>query len=122
VLASEEGALENHNQEALSAETLKIKRTKELGYLVSLPSSLPPVTSHNIPELAHQGGKQSVRKIPGVIHPKPWDTIIRATKIFAYPTVVISTFSFVFFQYWWSVTSIHPSISLARSLVSCMER
>jgi hypothetical protein len=46
-----------------------------------------------------------------VIHPKPWDTIIRATKVFAYPTVVISTFSFVFFQYWWicSLLTMEPA-------------
>jgi hypothetical protein len=40
VLASEEGALRNHNQEARPLETLKVKRTKELGYLVNLPPFL----------------------------------------------------------------------------------
>ena len=44
---------------------------------------------------------QSFRKIPGVIHPKPWDTAIRAAKVFAYPTVVLSVLAFTFLQYWW---------------------
>lgn len=49
--------------------------------------------------------------IPGVVHPKPWDTITRFIRMFGYPTVVISTFAFVFFQYWWilSLLTMEPA-------------
>jgi hypothetical protein len=102
VLASEERA--RSTQAAVYIETSEIKRTKQLKYLVSPPESYYRfMTADYI--------NKNLRKIPGVIHPKPWDTIIRATKIFAYPTVLISVFSFVFFQYWWicSLLTMEPA-------------
>jgi hypothetical protein len=95
VLASEERH-QTRDKEEVYTEANEVKRTKELGYLVRAGTPFPH--NHMLISL------QSFCKIPGVTHPKPWDTILRATQIFAYPTVVISVFSFVFFQYWWYVT------------------
>ncbi|KPI41790.1 putative transporter [Cyphellophora attinorum] len=63
-----------------------LKRTKQLGYF-------------------------NLLKVPGVAHPKPWTTITQFIRLFAYPTVVISVFSYCFLHYWWicGITTIVPA-------------
>lgn len=80
----------------LDAERQRIelgeKRTKQLGLYVS-------IIEFNSKDEAD--GRQNVRKIPGVKHPKPWDTFLRFGTVWTYPVVVGSLFTYVFCQYWW---------------------
>ncbi|KAK4942497.1 hypothetical protein LTR10_017793 [Elasticomyces elasticus] len=43
------------------------------------------------------------RKIPGVLHPKPWATLITFCKLWVYPKLVASVCGYIFFHYWWIV-------------------
>ena len=49
--------------------------------------------------------------IPGMRHPKPWDSTLRFFFIFRYPVVVLSTGIFCFAWYWWvlSVVTFIPA-------------
>ncbi|TVY91959.1 putative transporter [Lachnellula willkommii] len=73
----------------------------ESGQLQSLPVDIPRTL---------QLGYLSVKKVPGVPHPKPWMTAVQFLRLFNYPTIVISVMSYCFFQYWWvtSVTTLVP--------------
>lgn len=46
---------------------------------------------------------QNIRKIPGVPHPKPWETLITFCKLWAYPRLAISVCGYIFLHYWWYV-------------------
>ncbi|KIW64825.1 hypothetical protein PV04_09732 [Phialophora macrospora] len=39
-------------------------------------------------------------KIPGINHPKPWESMVRFIKTFAYPRIVFSLLPYIFLQYW----------------------
>lgn len=46
------------------------------------------------------------RPIPGMRHPKPWDSILRFTLTFKYPVVVIGVLIYCFAWYWWILSII----------------
>ena len=48
----------------------------------------------------------NVRPVPGMRHPKPWDSLVRFVLTFKFPVVVISVFVFSFVWYWWLLTVI----------------
>ncbi|KIW11202.1 hypothetical protein PV08_10502 [Exophiala spinifera] len=68
------GASEIHD----GGSTLDMKRTKQLPWL-------------------------NIRKIPGVAHPKPWETLITFCKLWAYPRLAVSVCGYIFLHYWWIV-------------------
>ena len=49
--------------------------------------------------------------LPGMRHPKPWDSVLRFFLTFRYPVVVLSTGIFCFAWYWWvlSVVTFIPA-------------
>ncbi|KAJ6110505.1 Major facilitator superfamily domain general substrate transporter [Penicillium sp. IBT 16267x] len=51
------------------------------------------------------------RPVPGMRHPKPWDSIVRFALTFQMPTVVIAVIGYSFVWYWWvlSVITMVPS-------------
>lgn len=57
-------------------DDLGLKRTKQLGYI-------------------------SLKKVPGVAHPQPWDEIVQFCRLWSYPTIVLSVVGYSFLQYWW---------------------
>jgi hypothetical protein len=61
-----------------------------------------------------------IGKVPGIKAPPPWATIVRFVQMFAYPTVVISTFAYVFCEYWWllSILTMMPAAYANYSLVA----
>ncbi|RDW88316.1 MFS transporter-19 [Coleophoma cylindrospora] len=84
-----------------------------------LSTSSPDATSADIAiPRTKQLGYMHVSRIPGVTHPKPWATIFRFASIWSYPTVVISTLTFVFLQYWWicSFLTMEPAAYATYSL------
>lgn len=46
------------------------------------------------------------RPIPGICHPKPWDSITRFIITFRYPVVTISILGYCFLWYWWVLSVI----------------
>ena len=48
----------------------------------------------------------NVKPIPGMRHPKPWDSLIRFILTFKYPIVVIGVLIFCFTWYWWVLSLI----------------
>lgn len=48
----------------------------------------------------------NVRPIPGVRHPKPWDSVLRFVLTFKYPVVVIGVLIYCFAWYWWVLSII----------------
>jgi MFS family permease len=52
----------------------------------------------------------NVTPLPGIKHPKPYDTIIRFAKTFKYAVVSISVMTYCFGWYWWvlSVVTLLP--------------
>jgi hypothetical protein len=54
----------------------------------------------------------NVKPVPGMPHPKPWDSVTRFILTFKYPTVLISVFVYCFAWYWW-ILSIITYIPLA---------
>lgn len=52
----------------------------------------------------------NVTPVPGVKHPKPWDTMIRFVKTFKYLVVTVSIMAYCFAWYWWvlSVVTLIP--------------
>lgn len=46
------------------------------------------------------------RPVPGMRHPKPWDSILRFIKIFKFPVVVIAVGIYCFAWYWWILSII----------------
>lgn len=52
----------------------------------------------------------NVTPVPGIKHPKPWDTIVRFIKTFKYLVVTVSVMAYCFGWYWWvlSVVTLIP--------------
>ncbi|EPS32402.1 hypothetical protein PDE_07362 [Penicillium oxalicum 114-2] len=48
----------------------------------------------------------NLRPIPGVRHPKPWDSIIRFFITFKFPSVSIAVLGYCFLWYWWVLSVI----------------
>ncbi|KAL8949561.1 MAG: hypothetical protein Q9222_004335 [Ikaeria aurantiellina] len=46
------------------------------------------------------------RPVPGMRHPKPWDSVLRFILTFKYPVVVIGVFGYCFTWYWWILSII----------------
>lgn len=46
------------------------------------------------------------RPIPGIVHPKPWDSSTRFFLTFQLPTVVIAVLGYAFLWYWWVLSVI----------------
>ncbi|KAL8931080.1 MAG: hypothetical protein Q9208_000183 [Pyrenodesmia sp. 3 TL-2023] len=46
------------------------------------------------------------RPLPGMRHPKPWDSVFRFILTFKYPVVVIGVVTYCFAWYWWILTII----------------
>lgn len=44
---------------------------------------------------------QSLKKVPGVAHPQPWDEILQFCKLWRHPTVVLSVVGYSFLHYEW---------------------
>ena len=43
----------------------------------------------------------NARPVPGMRHPKPWDSLVRFVLTFKYPVVVIGVLGYCFTWYWW---------------------
>lgn len=48
----------------------------------------------------------NLRPIPGMRHPKPWDSIFRFVLTFQSPTIVIAVLGYSFVWYWWILSVI----------------
>ncbi len=48
----------------------------------------------------------NIKPVPGLRHPKPWDSVIRFILTFKFPVVVIAVFVYCFAWYWWILTII----------------
>jgi hypothetical protein len=48
----------------------------------------------------------NVRPVPGMRHPKPWDSVVRFVFTFRFPVVVISVIGYCFLWYWWILSVI----------------
>jgi multidrug resistance protein len=46
------------------------------------------------------------KPVPGMRHPKPWDSVVRFAKTFQYPIIVIAMFAFCFTWYWFMLSII----------------
>ncbi|KAL9125054.1 MAG: hypothetical protein Q9217_005693 [Psora testacea] len=103
---------------AFMSETL-YPRNHMLARLPLITSSGPSVT--DIEKISHASIKSAsivdlprttslvflnIRPIPGMRHPKPWDSIIRFVLTFKYPVAVISILTYCFTWYWWILSII----------------
>lgn len=48
----------------------------------------------------------NIKPVPGMRHPKPWDSVIRFILTFKYPVVVIGVLIYCFAWYWWILSII----------------
>lgn len=48
----------------------------------------------------------NLRPVPGMRHPKPWDSVVRFILTFKYPIVVAGVLAYCFTWYWWVLTII----------------
>ena len=48
----------------------------------------------------------NVAPIPGIKHPRPWDSMLRFGRTFQYPVVVLTVSVFCFSWYWWILSII----------------
>ncbi|KAJ9365872.1 hypothetical protein DTO280E4_168 [Paecilomyces variotii] len=48
----------------------------------------------------------NIKPVPGVRHPKPWDSIVRFLLTFRFPVVVIGVLGYCFLWYWWVLSVI----------------
>ncbi|KAL8830951.1 MAG: hypothetical protein Q9170_005500 [Blastenia crenularia] len=48
----------------------------------------------------------NIRPLPGMRHPKPWDSVLRFILTFKYPVVVIGVLIYCFAWYWWILSII----------------
>ncbi len=48
----------------------------------------------------------NIKPIPGMRHPRPWDSLIRFGLTFRYPVVVFMVAMYYFSWYWWSLSII----------------
>lgn len=68
-------------KEKADAGTVDLKRTKKLFFL-------------------------NIKPVPGLRHPKPWDSSLRFILTFKYPVVVIGVLVYCFAWYWWILSII----------------
>ena len=48
----------------------------------------------------------NIKPVPGMRHPKPWDSVLRFILTFKYPVVVIGVLIYCFAWYWWILSII----------------
>lgn len=48
----------------------------------------------------------NIKPVPGMRHPRPWDSIIRFGLTFRYPVVVLTVAVYCFSWYWWALSII----------------
>ena len=72
---------EHIGSEKADANAVDLKRTTKLFYL-------------------------NIKPVPGMRHPKPWDSLTRFVLTFRYPVVVIGVFTYCFAWYWWVLSII----------------
>lgn len=48
----------------------------------------------------------NIKPVPGMRHPKPWDSVLRFLKTFQFPVVVIAVFGYCFLWYWFILSII----------------
>lgn len=48
----------------------------------------------------------NVRPVPGMRHPKPWDSVVRFVLTFRFPVIVTSVIGYCFLWYWWILSVI----------------
>ncbi|RHZ68073.1 hypothetical protein CDV55_107689 [Aspergillus turcosus] len=77
----EQSPAEEKTESMAAAAAPAIPRTKELGFF-------------------------NVRPVPGMPHPKPWDSVVRFVLTFRFPVVVISILGYCFLWYWWILSVI----------------
>lgn len=84
--------IEKLNWEKADANQVDLKRTKQLFFF-------------------------NLKPVPGMRHPKPWDSVLRFIFTFKYPVVVIGVFTYCFAWYWWilSVITMLPAAYLQYS-------
>ncbi|KAI9730351.1 MAG: hypothetical protein M1834_005861 [Cirrosporium novae-zelandiae] len=77
---------------------------EKVGRRRSDASEVALVRTRNLPFL-------NLKPVPGMRHPKPWDTITRFVLTFKFSVVTIVVFAYCFCWYWWilSVTTMIPS-------------
>ena len=73
--------IEKHSRQTGNASDVELKRTTQLFFL-------------------------NLRPVPGLKHPKPWDSLIRFGLTFKYPVVVIAIGVYCFTWYWWVLSII----------------
>lgn len=78
--------IEKHGRASGNASEVDLKRTKSLPFVQLLP-------------------------VPGLRHPKPWDSVIRFILTFKYLAVSVCVFVYCFMWYWWilSIITFIPS-------------
>lgn len=81
-----ETAIEETKRRASVATEVELKRTTKLPFI-------------------------NLRPVPGLVHPKPWDSLVRFAITWKFLAVAISVFTFCFTWYWWvlSVITFIPS-------------
>ena len=71
----------------------------------SMASSLPMASVSNL-KRTKSLPFFNLRPVPGLRHPKPWDSIFRFILTFQFPTVVIAVLGYSFLWYWWVLSVI----------------
>lgn len=73
------------------------------------PEKAPhPTISSSEPEIPRTKGLffLNFHPIPGMRHPKPWDSVIRFFLTFRFPVVIIAILGYSFLWYWWVLSVI----------------
>ncbi|KAF4152129.1 hypothetical protein CNMCM6069_002551 [Aspergillus lentulus] len=77
----EQSPVDEKTENMATAAGPAIPRTKELGFF-------------------------NVKPVPGMRHPKPWDSVVRFVLTFRFPVVAISVIGYCFLWYWWILSVI----------------
>lgn len=74
-------------------------------------ATVPAEVSFSDPPRTRKLPFVNLRPVPGMRHPKPWDSIVRFALTFQQPAVVIAVIGYSFLWYWWvlSVITMVPS-------------
>ncbi|KAJ5653260.1 Major facilitator superfamily domaingeneral substrate transporter [Penicillium lividum] len=74
-------------------------------------TTIPAEVRISIPPRTRKLPFLNLRPVPGMCHPKPWDSIVRFALTFQFPVVVIAVIGYSFLWYWWvlSVITMIPS-------------
>lgn len=83
--------------EKMTEERMQHSLSPELPPARTLHSDIPRTTS--LPFL-------TLFPIPGMPHPKPWDSLTRLVLTFKFPVVVIAVIGYSFTWYWWTLSVI----------------